>query len=339
MKQRLLQLRPLAAIVGLALFLYALRSAGVGTILDGARALGTGFLLLILLSGLRHALRTAAWQASIAPGAARPGLITLFGLRLAGEALNCTTPAGPLLGETAKAWAASRWMSGSSSASSVLIENLIYGLAAGLFMLSGAIVVVAAISPGIHLGIWIVVAGLTASLVIACAVFHLAGGLIAPILDRLPAGSRVKRFLEPYESQLKAVEAEVYRFFRARRAAFLGILALEISTNFTGVAEAYLILKVTTLHASLLTAYLAEVANRLVQFLFAFVPFGLGVEEGAAAGTLKSLGYSLSQGVSLAVLRRARSVFWSGLGLLLAAHYMGARRPLKEEVQYEAAHS
>lgn len=91
------------------------------------------------------------------------------------------------------------------------------------------------------------------------------------------------------------------------------------------MAEAYLILRVTTFHASLLTSYLVEVANRAVQLFFAFVPFGVGVEEGAAAGTLKALGYGASQGVSLAILRRARTVFGAALGVLFAARYCVAR--------------
>ena len=325
MKKRLRYLRPLASIASFALFVYVLRRAGITTILDGARALGAGFAWLILLSGLRHALRTAAWHASIEPGTERPGLLNLFGLRLVGEALNGATPAGPVLGESVKVWAASKCMPASSSASSVVIENIIYGLGAGLFMLSGALLVLASTSRA-RLGVWTVVLCLVASVLLPCALLRRRSPLLERLLDRLPATSRVKRFVGPYEARIKAIEAEVYDFFRTRRAAFIGILSLEFLTNVTGVAEVYLILRVTTvLHFSLLTAYLVEVTNRAVQLLLAFVPFGLGVEEGAAAETLKALGYSASQGVSLAVLRRARTIFWGALGLLLAARYCVAR--------------
>jgi uncharacterized membrane protein YbhN (UPF0104 family) len=321
--------RPLASVASLALLFYVLRRTGVATIIDGARALGAGFVLLVLVSGLRHALRTVAWRASIEPDVRRPGLLSLFRLRLIGEGLNGVTPAGPLLGESAKAVAASKWMPAAASTSSVLVENLIYGLAAGLFMLGGALVALVAISTRPHPGGWIVVAFMLAVLLVPWAVLRRGAPLIAPFLERLPAESRLKRFLEPYESQLGIVEAEVYRFFRERRTAFTGILGLEVLANCTGVAEAYLILRVTTLHASLPASFLVEAGYRAVQVFFAFVPFGLGVEEGAAAGTLKSLGYGIGQGVSLAILRRARTVFWSGLGLLLAAQFWIAK-PVEE---------
>src|SRR2546426_7206265 len=107
------------------------------TIFEKARLLGWGFVSLLLLSGVRQGLRTVAWRSCVEPDGHRPGLLDLFGLRIVGEALNDVTPAGPLLGETAKVLAGSRRMSTQSSASSVVIENLIYGPAAALFILSG----------------------------------------------------------------------------------------------------------------------------------------------------------------------------------------------------------
>jgi hypothetical protein len=44
-----------------------------------------------------------------------------------------------------------------------------------------------------------------------------------------------------------------------------------------------------------------------------------------AAATLKALGYAAADGVSLAIIRKIRLVFWTALGLLLAAKYSIAR--------------
>ena len=49
-----------------------------------------------------------------------------------------------------------------------------------------------------------------------------------------------------------------------------------------------------------------------------------------AAATLQALGYAASEGVSLAIIRKIRIVFWTALGLLLAAKYSMAR-PAEEE--------
>jgi Lysylphosphatidylglycerol synthase TM region len=307
-----------------------MRRAGIVTILDSARALGAGFVLLILLSGLRHALRTTAWHASIGRGTPRPGLLNLFGLRLVGEGLNGVTPAGQLLGESVKTLVASKVMPASASASSVVIENIIYGFGAALFMLSGAVWLLVSSSPHARLGDGIVIVCMTASMFVLLGLLRRRAPLAQSLLALMPAKWRLTRSVRRHEDRMIAIETDIHDFFRTRRNAFIVLLGVEFLTNFTGVAEVYLILRVTTLHASLVTSYLVEVANRAVQLFFAFIPFGLGVEEASAAGTLAALGYSAGQGVSLAVLRRARTIFWSGLGLLLAARYWSTRS-LEEE--------
>jgi hypothetical protein len=145
--------------------------------------------------------------------------------------------------------------------------------------------------------------------------------LVGRSLDCLKQSRLRWAFLERHEHSLRAVEKSVYDFFLNRNRAFLAILALELATNATGIGEAYLILKITTAHTSLLTAYLVESSTRAVQLAFSFVPLGVGVQEGAAAATLRSLGYAASEGVSLAVIRKIRTIFWAAIGLFFVAKY------------------
>jgi uncharacterized membrane protein YbhN (UPF0104 family) len=339
MKRNLHYVRILAAVASVALFMYMLRRASSATVLDKARLLGWGFAFLIVLSGAKQVLRTLAWHGCLEPDGRRPGLLDLFGLRLMGEAFNSLTPAGPLVGETAKVWAASRRMPAQSTVSSVVIENLIYYLAAVLFMLSAVVLVLLELAPS-HRFRW-----LAAGLVICFLAFMLFAArsvsrrvsLVRGILHRLRSWGCKCAFLERYEHDLCAMETEIYDFFLTRRALFLGLLALEFATNFTGIGEAYLILKATTAHTSVLAAYLVESTNRAVQLVFAFVPLGLGVDEGFAARTLRTLGYDASEGVSLAIIRKIRTVFWVGVGLLLTAKYSMARSE-RVRTTYEATY-
>jgi len=297
MKRNLHYVHILAAVASLALFVYMLRRASNATVLDKARLLGWGFAFLIVLSGARHVLRTLAWHRCLEPDGRRPGLLDLFGLRLMSEAFSSLTPAGPLVGETAKVWAASRRMPTQSSVSSVVIENLIYYLAAVLFMLSAVVLLLLELAPA-HRFRWLaagLVICLLASILLAARSVSRRASLVRGILERLKSLGFKCTFLKRYEHDLWAMEMEIYDFFLTRRALFLGLLALEFATNFTGIGEAYLV--------------------------FAFVPLGLGVDEGIAATTLRTLGYNASEGISLAIIRRVRTVFWVGVGLLLATKY------------------
>jgi len=323
MNNTLRYLRPLASIVSVALFVYVLQRSGPGAVLDKIRLLGCGFILLILLSGVRHVLRAVAWSDCLQTDGPRPALLTLLGPRVMGEALDDLTPAGPLLGESAKVVVVSRLMPAQAGASSVVIENLIYALAAILFMLSGVVLALLKLTT-LQDFRWIgggLVICFLASIAVVCWIVNRRVLLLGRTLDYLKRAELRWAFLERHESALRDVEQTIYDFFLTHRRLFLAVLAIEIATNFTGIGEAYLILKITAAHTSFFAAYLVESASRAVQLAFSFVPLGLGIQEGAAAATLQALGYAASEGVSLAIIRKIRTVFWVAVGLLLAAKY------------------
>jgi hypothetical protein len=54
---------------------------------------------------------------------------------------------------------------------------------------------------------------------------------------------------------------------------------------------------------------------------FKFVPFRIGVDEAASGSIAPLLAVDPAVGVSLAVVRKVRNLFWSGIGLaIVAAH-------------------
>ena len=323
MTNTLRYLRPLASIGSIALFVCVLQRSGPGAVLDKIRLLGWGFIVLVLLSGVRHVLRAVAWSYCVQTDGPRPTPLSLLGPRLMGEGLDDLTPAGPLLGESAKVVVVSRLIPAQTGASSVVIENLIYVLAALLFMLSGVVLAVlklAMLQDFRWIGSGLVIC-LLASMVIVWWIVTRRILLLGRTLDYLKRAELRWAFLERHESALRDVEQTVYNFFLTRKRLFLIVLAIEIATTFTGVGEVYLILKITAAHTSFFVAYLVESASRAVQFAFSFVPLGLGILEGAAAATLQALGYAASEGVSLAIIRKIRTVFWVAVGLLFAAKY------------------
>ena len=316
-------LRPLASIGSIALFVYVLQRSGPEAVIEKIRLLGWGFAVLILLSGVRHVLRAIAWSYCVQTDEPRPTPLTLLGPRLMGEALDDLTPAGPLLGESAKVVVVSRLMPAQAGASSVVIENLIYALAAILFMLSGvvlALLKLTTLQDFRCIGGGLVICFL-ASMVIVWWIVTRRILLFGRALDYLNRRELRWAFLKRHESSLREVEQTIYDFFLTRRRLFLTVLVIEIATNFTGIGEAYLVLKITAAHTSFFAAYLAESASRAVQLAFSFVPPGLGIQEGVAAATLQAFGYAASEGVSLAIIRKIRTVFWVAVGLLLSAKY------------------
>jgi hypothetical protein len=332
MKLRRHHLRWLAAGVSSALFVYVLARAHPEVILNKIRLLGWIFAFLILLSGIRNLLKAVAWSYCVRTHGVHPDGFDLFGPRVVADALSDSMPAGPLFGETARVVSISRFIPAQAGASSVLIENLIFSLAAAFFILGGVALVLLTITPPQAFR-WLggtLVTGFLGVVLVACWMVRRRIPVLEWTLDYLRRAGLRWGFLERHQSQLRAIERDIYDFFLAHKRLFLFVFAIEFATNFTGVGEAYLILKITAAHTSLFAAYLAEATCRAVQLTFSFVPFGLGVQEGTAAAALQVLGYAASDGVSLAIVRKMRTLFWTALGLLLAARYAGPQSTRRE---------
>jgi hypothetical protein len=325
-------LRWLGIVASVVLFVYVVARADPKLIFANMRLLGWNFALLVILSGFRNYLRALAWSFCVPLAERRPAAANLFTARLVSEALNDALPLGPVLGETAKIIGISRIIPAQPGAASVLIENLVYVLAALSFMLTGiALALVSHTTPRTFQ--W-VTAGLA---VLLCAVALITRrmkrcqtSVLGGILDSLGRLGLKRGFLDRHRALVLKVEQDVCAFFTAHWALFPFVFAIEFATNLPGIAEAYLVLRVTAAHASFRAAYLVEAAGRAVQLVFAFLPFQLGVQEGVAAATLQALGYAATEGVSLALLRKMRTVIWTALGLLLAARYVMPPRTREE---------
>lgn len=332
MKRSLRCLSLLWAVVGPALFVGLLYQTGLSTLVDKIRLLGLGFLFLILYSGTRHYLRAVAWWLCQKGPERRLGLLDLFRIRLVGEAFNDMSPAGPILGDTVKVLATSKHTSAESGAASIVIESLIYSLSVVLFLVCGVVLLLGMALPESGR---VVAARLTVCLIVSilvpCWIISRRSLLLGGILDRLKDSGFGRNFLEPHEHRIRAFESSVHDFFWGHSKLFFFVLSIEVVTNLMGIGEAYWILRATGTQVTILNAYLVESANRVAQLICAFVPFGLGVEEGAAAAALRALGYLASEGVSLGIIRKIRTVFWIAAGLLLATQY-AVPKPKKLEI-------
>ena len=72
------KLKLIALLAGLVLFVLLIERTGPGTIAAKIWEVGAGFLLLILISGSRHVLKTIAWRYSIEPQERQVNFLDLF---------------------------------------------------------------------------------------------------------------------------------------------------------------------------------------------------------------------------------------------------------------------
>ena len=90
-RRRFAPLGILFGLLGLLLFGYFVRKAGVGEITAGIRRLGIGFLFILAISSVRHIVRSLAWMKCVeAPFVLR--FRDALAARLMGDALGNIIP-------------------------------------------------------------------------------------------------------------------------------------------------------------------------------------------------------------------------------------------------------
>lgn len=325
-----------ATAAGIVLLGYLFRRAGVNTVVQAIRLLGVGFVAVLILSGVRQCLRAIAWRCCIDSGAHPQRLFDLVTLRLIGESATDLSFAGPFLGETVKIWAVSKSISARFGVTSVVIEDLIYCAGTAAFVLTGFLILLFSTARTHHL---IKSSGAIILLALATTILAIVverGDLLRRLFLQIRDWPRVKALFVQHGQAVHGWETGIWQFFRTREKPLVAVLSIEIVVNLISFGETYLILRSATAHASLLNAYLVESANRCAQLVASFVPFGLGIDEGTTTATLHSLGRTLSEGVSVAAIRKIRSLFWDFVGLGLAARFMIARRAKARRISLAA---
>lgn len=314
----------LMLLVCMGLFVLLVEKTGPAVIASRVYDVGAGFLLLIFISGIRHMLRTAAWYLAIEHQERQIRYSDLFAIRIAGEAITDLTFLGPLLGETVKGVTLSKYVTAEHSASSLVVENLAYSFAIGLLVVSGLVLFLSEFP--LH-------SSVRTGILMAMAVLFLAGLLIGIIVrkryrlvSRVLSGLKKMNFrwadrLCNEREKVAIFEENVFSFWNAHQAASVLILLLETLSIFVGVFEAWVILGLTIHRTSFFAAFMVETVNRVVNLFFAFVPLRVGVDEGGAALVLETVGFSAVEGVSLAIIRKIRTLFWVALGLVMVSKY------------------
>jgi hypothetical protein len=313
----------LVTLAGLALFAYTIQHAGVRETLARVQAIGArGFLLILLLSGVRLLVRSLAWVWCV-EGTPRLPLRAAFDASLIGEALGNITPFGTFISEPSKAILVRTQVPIRSALSGIAVENIFYVLTLNIVIALGALTFLAyfSLDPVLREGSFAVLAGVAVCVGIALIVILSRATPLSTALAWALRGWREHDWQRHLIERVRTLETRIYSFYGRHRHILLPLLLLEATFHAAGVAEVYVTLSfiVAGAKVTLLEALILESIGRIINIVFKFIPFKFGVDE-AAAGTVSTvLGLGLPIGVTLAIVRKARILCWTAVGILLLA--------------------
>jgi lysylphosphatidylglycerol synthase-like protein len=305
-----------AAALGLALFAWFIQRSGPALIWEGLTDVGWGFIVIVALAGLRFALRAIAWSMCVEAPAALP-FGPAFAAVLAGDALGNLMPLGLIASEPAKAAFVRGRMPLGAAVTALTIENILYTLSVAAMIAASTLAMLGSFDLPYQLRVagWIAVIAIATVFLLVAWLIWQRPALVSRVLSTvLPASAKAQTRI----AQLGEVEDQVYAFARRHPATLMPIVGAEVAFHALGVVEVYVTWWfIQSVAPPFLIAFILEGALRFLVVAFKFVPLQFGVAEWGAGNVTLLLGYGVTVGVTLSIVRKVRTLFWVLIGTAL----------------------
>ena len=313
-----LSLRFFAVLLGFSLIGYLVFRTGPGDVWKQLQTVGWGLGLIISLGGFSQLIKTWAWRQTFMCDISGLSWSRSLGTQLASDAMGQLGLAGKLVGEGIRVSLLGSAVPLASRISASAIDG-------GVHVLTAAVVTALGITATLLLAPlsarWRVHALLLAVVLIALVI--LAGvavasrwqlmGNAARALGRLP---RLHNWISGKQPIVDAAENNLLTFCHEAPSAFSASLTLNLIWHALAVLEVYLILRFMGARIPVVGAFMVEGLTKVINLIGAFNPGNLGTYEGGNMLLAKMFGVTGTAGLTLALCRRVRAVFWAGVGAI-----------------------
>ena len=309
-------LRPLLVLAGVGAIAWLLHQIGPAAVWATFRHLGWRLLVLLCFPfSVAVVFDTLGWRVLLRDHAIPFGV--LLRARLAGEAVNLTTPSASVGGEPLKAYLLRPHVPLAEALASVVIDKTTVITGQVLFVVVG--IALAASRLPVSSPLIVGMGGLLAVEIICIAGFIMVqtlgvfgGG--GRFLGRIGVGSAQR-----YQAGLDTLDRSLRRFYRERRGRLIGSTLLHAGAWATGGLEVYLVLAFLGIDPSLSVPVAIEAFGAAVKFASFMIPASLGALEGGYVAVFSAFGFTGAVGLSYTLIRRLREVVWAALGYVWLA--------------------
>jgi uncharacterized protein (TIRG00374 family) len=320
--------------IGVALLVYLIVDLGPARIASELLRLGSILPAVLLLSGAKYLLQTAGWRLMLRRQA-RPSWPESVGATITGDALGYLTWAGPFTGEPVRAVLIRESVPVAAGIAAGAIERTVYNLTAAGLVTAVFAALISATSPSGRAFAW-VSGGLSIALVLALGARRWvkrqrSGRDLPAAVGPLPAPKR-----SPVRG-IAAFRVAAKELWSTRKMVLPILAVLCLLQHALLVIEAYFMLGTLGAAPSVRTALIFEALTKIVNTAGILVPGRLGVSEGGSALLANALGFAASYGLSLALMRRVRALFWAAVGLAVLPLQEARARRIRRDTSSQRA--
>jgi uncharacterized protein (TIRG00374 family) len=317
-------LRPLSVLAGALIVIWLVWEIGVATLVNELRKLSWRLPLILLPQVVTNLFKTEAWRLAFPRG--RPSFRLLFPVRLAGEAVNESTPTATMGGDALKAYLLVRAGAGvpieEGFVSIVVAKTALVGSLAAFI---GVAFVLAWAFGDVSSSMLTLLGVLSAYMAASTwgfmwaqrrGMFRMGGRALAWIGlgDRIAVGA-------------ERLDADLGWYYRERRRQAVAVFLLSLVGWATGALETWLMLFLLESPVSLLTALIIEGGATGVRAVGFLIPGSIGILEGGLVGIFAMLGLGSGTGLAFGIARRFREGAWILAGYVCLAVMRGPKTP------------
>ncbi len=311
-------LRTFAALLGFGLLGYLVFRSGPGAVWKQLHAVGWGFALVILLGGLSQLAKTCAWRNAFTCDISRLSWSRSFVAQLISDGLGQFGVAGKVVGEGTRISLLGRAVPLPNALSAGAIDGALHTFTAVLITVLGisATLLVAPLT-----GMWRVYAGLTVAVLIIAVILAAVSlrnrwqlvGRATRAIGRLP---QLREWVSGKQPIIDSAEGNILSFREEAPAAFWATLIFNLLWHVLAILEVYIILRFMGARIAVSGAFIVEALTKVINLVGAVNPGNFGTYEGGNMLIARIFGVTGTAGLTLALCRRARTVFWAGVGAM-----------------------
>ena len=309
-------LRGGALVLGIALFAAAVARFDVDALARMSGSLTIALPVVILINGLSQVLRTLTWRFCFPPGVMRP-FRRLLRVRLAAEAFSYVTVSG-VAGEPLKVILLKDEAPAAAVTASVILERLSFSIVTLALVGVWAAVTLATMPLPPYWRDMFFWFAFVAGVFIFCIVAAVRGEgtYMSRFMEWLTRATRGLVGTHALGRFLVRAERQILEFARTDHRRVVRVIALDVLNYGLMAAEVWVVLRALGTTASFATALTIETFTRVVSIVFAPIPGTLGALEASHLAVATALGLAPA-GAALAIARRARGLFWAGVGFAI----------------------
>jgi FKBP-type peptidyl-prolyl cis-trans isomerase FkpA len=305
-----------ALVTGIALFAAAVARFDLNALARMSASLSIALPVVIAINGLSQVVRTLTWRFCFPPGVMRP-FHRLLRVRLAAEAFSYVTISG-IAGEPLKVLLLKDEAPAAAVTASVILERLSFSIVTlAMVGVWAAVTLVTMPLPAYwrDMFFWFAV---VAGVFIVCIVAAVRGEgtYMSRFMEWLTRTTRGLLGTHALGRFLVRAERQILDFARTDHRRVVRVIALDVLNYMLMAAEVWVVLRAVGSTSSFATALTIETFTRVVSIVFAPIPGSLGALEASHLAVATALGIAPT-GAALAIARRARGLFWAGVGFAI----------------------